>query len=276
MKHLIFVLALSFMCVEILPAQELLSSISGIRQVKLPKKRTFSMGDKTVTVDVEETVKDYYQESLNGRWACIPVIIECGAKEYNIAEAQYLLGMSYLEGIDRTKNVDEGMKWLKKSADQYLPEAMGEYGSYCSDFGKRDLAEKYLLLAADVPSKWAYYNLGHLYHIEGNLDLAEKYYKLAIEKGPNGQVDAIRNLNILLANQYRLAETIPLLKLGVEKYQNPYCMGALGLLLYYRGSLCNDNPSQHDKKKAVELFRQGASLGDKRSIDMLNKIDVKK
>lgn len=48
------------MCVEILPAQELLSSISGIRQVRLPKKRTFSMGDKTVTVDVEETVKDYY------------------------------------------------------------------------------------------------------------------------------------------------------------------------------------------------------------------------
>lgn len=75
--------------------------------------RTFSMGGKTVTVNIEETVKDYFQESLNGHWACIPVIIECGAQEYNIAEAQYLLGMSYMEGIDRTKNVDEGMKWLK-------------------------------------------------------------------------------------------------------------------------------------------------------------------
>lgn len=275
MKRLIFILVLSFMCVEMVLSQDLLGSVSGISQVKKLKMRTFSMGGKTVTVDVEETIKDYYQESLNGRWACIPVIIECGAKEYNIAEAQYLLGMSYLEGIDRSKDVNEGMKWLKKSAEQYLPEAMGEFGSYCSDFGKRDLAEKYLLLAADVPSIWAYYNLGHLYHVEGKLDLAEKYYRLAIEKGPKGQVEAIRNLNILLVNQYRLAETIPLLKLGVEKWHDSYCMGTLGYLLYSCGSLCNNNPSQLDKKNAVELFKQGASLGDKRSIDMLNKINVK-
>lgn len=59
-------------------------------------------------------MKDYYQGDVNGRWYGIPVIIECGAKEYNIAEAQYLLGISYMEGIDRNKNIDEGMKWLKK------------------------------------------------------------------------------------------------------------------------------------------------------------------
>lgn len=275
MKRLIFILALCLICAEFVSAQDLFNSVSEISQVKKTKMHTFSMGGKTVTVDVEETIKGYYQESLNGHWSCIPVIIECGAKEYNMAEAQYLLGMSYLEGIDRAKNVDEGMKWLKKSADQKLPEAMGEFGSYCSDFGKRDLAEKYLLLAADVPSKWAYYNLGHLYHVVGKLDLAEKYYRLAIENGPQGQVDAIHNLNILLVNQYRIAETIPLLKLGVEKYNDSYCMGTLGTFLYSCGSLCNDNPSQQDKKNAVELFKKGASLGDKRSIDMLNKINVK-
>ena len=275
MKRLIFIFVLSLMCVEIAFANDLFISVSGISQVKKSKMRTFSMGGKTVTVNIEETVKDYFQESLNGHWACIPVIIECGAQEYNIAEAQYLLGMSYMEGIDRTKNVDEGMKWLKKSADQYLPEAMGEFGSYCSDFGKRELAEKYLLLAADVPTSWAYYNLGHLYHVEGKLDLAEKYYRLAIENGPKGQVDAIHNLNILLVNQYRLAETVPLLKLGVEKYHDSYCMGTLGYLLYTCWSLCNNNPSQLDKKNAVELFKQGASLGDKRSIDILNKINIK-
>lgn len=275
MKRLIFILVLSFMCVEIMPAQDLLSSVSGISQVKKPKMRTFSMGNRTITVDVEKTVKDYYREDLNGHWYGIPLIIECGAKEYGIAEAQYLLGISYLEGIDRDKNVEEGMKWLKMAADQNLPEAMGEFGTYCSDFGKDELAEKYLLLAAKIPSNWAYYNLGHLYYNKGKLDLAEKYYTLAIENGPKGQVNAIHNLNILLVNQNRLAETIPLLKLGVEKYHNPYCMGTLGVLLYSVGSLCNNNPSQQDKNKALELFRQGASLGDKRSIDMLNEINGK-
>ncbi len=243
--------------------------------ITFAQMRTFSIGGKTVTVDVKKTVKEYYKESLEGHWCGIPAVIECGAKEYNIAEAQYLFGMSYMEGIDRSRNVDEGMKWLKKSADQYLPEAMGEFGSYCSDFGKKELAEKYLLLAADIPTNWAYYNLGHLYHITGKLELAEKYYRLAIDKGPKGQIDAIRNLNILLVNQYRLAETIPLLKMGVEKYHNPYCMGTLGWLLYSVGSLCNNNPSQQDKNKAMELFRQGASLGDKRSIDLLNEINEK-
>ena len=47
----------------------------------------------------------------------IPVI-ECGAKEYNIAEAQYLLGISYMEGIDRNKNIDEGMKWRKQEISE--------------------------------------------------------------------------------------------------------------------------------------------------------------
>lgn len=275
MKRLIFILALCLICVEFISAQDLFNSVSGISQVKKPKMRTFSMGNRTITVDVEKTVKGYYRDDLNGHWYGIPIVIECGAKEYGIAEAQYLLGISYLEGIDREKNVDEGMRWLKKAADQYLPEAMGEFGTYCSDFGKNELAEKYLLLAAKVPSNWAYFNLGHLYNNIGKLDLAEKYYRLAIEKGPKGQVNAIRNLNILLVNQYRLAETIPFLKLGVEKYHNPYCMGTLGVLLYSVGSLCNNNPSQQDKNKAIELFKQGASLGDKRSIDMLNEINGK-
>ena len=201
------------------------------------------MNGKSIKVDVEKTVKDYYQGDVNGRWYGIPVIIECGAKEYNIAEAQYLLGISYMEGIDRNKNIDEGMKWLKKAADQFLPEAMGEFGSYCSDFGKKELAEK--------------------------------YYRLAIDNGPKGQARAIHNLNILLVNQYRYAEAMQLLKLGVEKYHDSYCMGTLGVLLYSIGSLCNNNPSQQDKNKAIELFKQGASLGDKRSIEMLNEINGK-
>lgn len=142
-------------------------------------------------------------------------------------------------------------------------------------FWKKELAEKYLLLAAKVPSNWAYYNLGHLYSESGKLDLAEKYYRLAIDNGPKGQARAIHNLNILLVNQYRYAEAMQLLKLGVEKYHDSYCMGTLGVLLYSIGSLCNNNPSQQDKNKAIELFKQGVSLGDKRSIEMLNEINGK-
>ena len=274
MKRLISVFIL-FFCVGFVLAQKSASDVVEVCQMEKTKIRTFSMNGQSITVDVEKTVKDYYQGDVNGRWYGIPVIIECGAKEYNIAEAQYLLGISYMEGIDRNKNIDEGMKWLKKAADQFLPEAMGEFGSYCSDFGKKELAEKYLLLAAKVPSNWAYYNLGHLYSESGKLDLAEKYYRLAIDNGPKGQAKAIHNLNILLVNQYRYAEAMQLLKLGVEKYHDSYCMGTLGVLLYSIGSLCNNNPSQQDKNKAIELFKQGASLGDKRSIEMLNEINGK-
>ena len=52
-------------------------------------------------------------------------------------------------------------------------------------------------------------------------------------------------------------------------------MGTLGYMLYTCGSLRNNNNRQIDKKNAVELFKQGASLGDKRSIDILNKINIK-
>lgn len=113
MKRLISVFIL-FFCVGFVLAQKSASDVVEVCQMEKTKIRTFSMNGKSIKVDVEKTVKDYYQGDVNGRWYGIPVIIECGAKEYNIAEAQYLLGISYMEGIDRNKNIDEGMKWLKK------------------------------------------------------------------------------------------------------------------------------------------------------------------
>ena len=65
MKRLIFIFVLSLMCVEIAFANDLFISVSGISQVKKSKMRTFSMGGITVTVNIEETVKDYLEALLS-------------------------------------------------------------------------------------------------------------------------------------------------------------------------------------------------------------------
>ena len=42
--------------------------------------------------------------------------------------------MSYMQGIDRDRNVNEGMMWLKKAADQGEKEAASELGPYYEEF----------------------------------------------------------------------------------------------------------------------------------------------
>lgn len=235
--------------------------------------RTFKSNGQSFTVDVATTINDYYNESLNGSWSCIPVILEYAAEKEKLSKAQYLYGLSYIRGIDREKNIDKGMMWLKKAADQGEREAAGELGAYYDDFQQYSEAEKYLEKACSLGANFGYFNLGYHYMILDKYDLAEKNFKLAISFGPKGQVDAIRSLNVLYAHQGRIKESIYYLRVGAEKFNDSYSQGCLGEVLYFFGSNCDEHPSTIDKNEGLKWLKQAANAGDERAMLILNKIN---
>lgn len=242
----------------------LLSTAASFAQV-----RTFTSGGQSFTVDVASTINDYYNESLKGSWGCIPAILEYAAEKEHLSKAEYLYGLSYIRGIDREKDIDKGLIWLKKAADQGEKEAAGELGSYYDEFARYAEAEKYLLKACSLGANFGYFNLGYHYMNLNNSTLAEKYFKLAISYGPKGQVDAIRGINILYARQSRIKDTIPYLKIGAERFNDPYSQGCLGQILYFFGSNCDEHPSAKDKTEGLKWLKQAANAGDERAMQIM-------
>lgn len=237
----------------------------------LAQVRTFTSGRQTFTIDVASTINDYYNEALNGSWDCIPAVLEYAAEKEHLSKAQYLYGMSYMQGIDRERNIDKGLLWLKKAADQGEKEAAGELGTYYDDFGLYSEAEQYLVKACSLGANYGYYNLGHHYMLLAKIDLAEKNFILAINYGPKGQVDAIRVLAVLYARQGRIKDSVSFLKIGAEKFNDPYSQGRLGEILYYWGSNCDEHPSTSDKTEGMKWLKQAADAGDERAKQILTK-----
>lgn len=239
----------------------------------IAQTRTFSINGQYITIDVASTIDDYYKASLNGRWTCIPAVLEYAAEKANLSKAQYLYGMSYMQGIDRDRNVNEGMMWLKKAADQGEKEAASELGAYYEEFGQHADAERYLLKACSLGANLAYFNLGNHYMALDNMELAEKYYKLAIEHGPKGQLQSIHNLVILFARQMRVTDIVALLRKGAENYNDPYSQARLGELLYYNGSNYDNKPSHKDKTEGKRWLEKAAANGDDHAKNVL--FDIK-
>lgn len=233
----------------------------------------FMLNGQRTAIDVASTINTYYEEaSSKGIWSCIPTVLEYAAKELHLSKAEYLYGISYIRGIDRNKNIDKGIIWLKKSADKGLKDALGELGAYYLELGNYSDAERYLLKASTVGANWAYYNLGKLYMELNKAELAEKYYKLAINYGPKGQLEALQNLYRLLARQVRIIDILPLLRMGAESYNDPYSQGRLGEILYTYGANCDKVPSNKDKEEGKMWLKKSADRGDARAKQFLSKI----
>ena len=151
-------------------------------------------------------------------------------------------------------------------------EAASELGTYYEEFGQYQAAETYLLKASRLGANYAYYNLGHLYMSLDKCELAEKYFNLAIDYGPMGQIDSIHNLNVLLARQMRIKDSIVVLRKGAENYNDPYSQVYLGQILYFFGSNCDNRPSQKDKEEGKKWIEKAAASGDSRAIQILSEI----
>lgn len=250
----------------------LLLLVLGLVEVSA-QTETFRYGNQTITVDIARTINDYYADAINGRWNCMPAVVECGAKKYGNPKAEYLYGMALMQGIDVQRNTSEGMSWLRKSANQGDAEAAGELGSYLEEAGQYNEAERYLLQAIRKPALYAYLELGTLYMRLNKLDLAERYLLMAVNNGPKGQTDAIHNVVILYSKQNRLSDMVIVLRKGAYTYNNPWSQGQLGYILYQFGSTFNGNPTFNEKREGLSLLNKAAAAGDQSAIQSLREIN---
>jgi len=134
-------------------------------------------------------------------------------------EAQYYLGLAYLNGEGVEKNERTAVEYFYKAAQQGLPDALynlaycyekgigvpqnyqyaittyqlaadrGDVGALAAAAlcwyrtGDKGQAEKLWLEAAEKGSVSAMENLGSVYNSEGKKELAEKYWQMAADKG---------------------------------------------------------------------------------------------
>ena len=237
--------------------------------------RQFHFQGNTISVDISTTIDEYYAEALNGSWNCIPVVIECGAKEYHYTKAEYLYGMSFMQGIDVIQDINEGVIWLKKAANKNDPEALGELGYYYMSNNNMSLAEQYLLKSNQYGGNYAKLNLGILYRQKNDINLAETYYKQAISDGPKGQVRAAQELSQLYMSQNRITDGLWSLSKGAN-LGDAWCAGYLGSILYFFGAKCTNNPTEQDKREGLYWLNFAAQNGNPNAIHDLERINQTK
>jgi uncharacterized protein len=107
------------------------------------------------------------------------------------ADAQYLLGVCYKDGLGVAKNEAETIKWWRKAAAQGHSQAQFGMGwQYRSGEGiAKDLseAEKWFRLSAEQGNSHAQFSLGLAYHggdgVSQDINEAIKWYRKAAEQG---------------------------------------------------------------------------------------------
>jgi tetratricopeptide (TPR) repeat protein len=122
-------------------------------------------------------------------------------------------------------------------------------------------SEKYLLKALNEDgNKNAYFYLGLLYNDEGKYDLAEEYYKKAIDAGSK---NAINNLAMIYMDQekYDLAEECYKMAVVKNVKGSVYNLGNL----YY---------IQDKYELAKKYYRIAAREGDAEAVEMLRVIEL--
>jgi TPR repeat protein len=113
--------------------------------------------------------------------------------------AQLNIGLCYLKGEGLARNPAEGAKWVRKAAEQHLPEAqrqMAEFYMADSVLGKDYLeAEKWYRQAAMQADAVAQLQLGALYStgrgVETDWAEAYKWFSLAAARGQAGSRIAV-------------------------------------------------------------------------------------
>ena len=114
------------------------------------------------------------------------------------SSVNFSIGRNYYEKNDFKNAEIYFMKALNENKDD---EAYYHLGVLYARQEKFELAEKYYKLAVENGYPGAYNNLGVLYENQKKYDLAEKFYKLGIE---NEISYAIRNLALLYDKQKNL------------------------------------------------------------------------
>lgn len=108
------------------------------------------------------------------------------------AEAQYKLGMNYIQGSMVEKDIDKGMDWISKAADNHHLDAQLHIASMYLNGGHkvtRDVSQavKWYELAAESGDADAQFNLGEMYQkgvgLEKSNTKAIKWFRKAANQG---------------------------------------------------------------------------------------------
>ena len=113
------------------------------------------------------------------------------ASELGHSDACCTLAIKHIEGVDLEKNIAKAIEMLEGPADEDDDNALYLLGSiYLSEDNVLNVDKAITLLkkASNLTNANATYLLAHLYrdgfkHIEANMLISRKYYKLAIEQG---------------------------------------------------------------------------------------------
>ena len=122
------------------------------------------------------------------------------AAQMGNGEAQYGIGRAYLEGEGVDQNSDKAFRWIEKSAKNEFLDAQFNiahmlYNGIGTEIDKKSAINWYRV-AADKGHVDAQFNLGNIYGQKLKKELARKYLRMA---AVNGKAEAQRNLALQFA-----------------------------------------------------------------------------
>ena len=173
--------------------------------------------------------------------------------------AQNELANLYLYGDGIEEDEEEGVKWLKKSAEAGYWSSMNNLGNVCYNQGNYEEAVEWYRKGFEKGYDWSGCNLANYYcngdGVSQNYLKALELYKKVYELGGSASGEAANGIGIIYDdNQNNSEEAVKWYRKGFEK---GYDWSGYNLAYCY----CNGIGVSQDELKALELYKKVYDLG---------------
>ena len=173
--------------------------------------------------------------------------------------AQNELANLYLYGDGIEEDEEEGVKWLKKSAEAGYWSSMNNLGNVCYNQGNYEEAVEWYRKGFEKGYDWSGCNLANYYcngdGVSQNYLKALELYKKVYELGGSASGEAANGIGIIYDdNQNNSEEAVKWYRKGFEK---GYDWSGYNLAYCY----CNGIGVSQDELKALELYKKVYELG---------------
>lgn len=185
--------------------------------------------------------------------------------------AQNELGDMYLYGYGIKEDEEEGMKWLKKSAEAGNWGTMHKLGNRYYNQGNYGEAVEWYRKSFDKGFDWDGYNLANCYYngygVSQNYLKALKLYREVYDLENSASGSAANTIGNIHYNEKNYLEAIEWYKKGIEKTLD-WAYHNLANCYYY------GNGVRKDELKALDLYKKAYDLGDSASGPAINMLGV--
>lgn len=184
---------------------------------------------------------------------------------------EYAIGQDFCQGKNgRTKDVAEGLRWLKQGADKGYPSAICELAYYF--FDKEGIPHDYMQAryyaekAVAAGEVGAYLILGYIYRdgkdVEKDMAKAIDCFEKCIDKENANQVHAFRSLGYYYRSENQHYKAFPYILKGA-KLGDQWCQAIAGYCLNHGEGVAKD------QQAAITWFTAGANNGSPTCISLL-------